>query len=364
MIQYAHEYPRRLRLLHLGCGGHSFRNILPCYRYAPIDLVATCDVQRDRAEAYARQFGALTAYDDFARALAQEAPEAVVIVTGYDEDRRPTYPDLAIQAMAAGAHVFIEKPPAATIADVRRMMAAEREHDRSVFVGLKKMFFPAVQRVRDIVAREEFGGLTSIYVRYPQSLPPAADFGDSSAMVSFLDHLCHPASLLYAVAGPMESLYYQRTDLNGAVVAILRFRSGAVGSLHLVAGQSGTSPLERLEAVGRGANVVVDNGCRLTYYRPGRRGEAGYGRSGEFLGDDAEAPIRWEPEFSLGQLYNHGLFLLGYAPEIRRFAESALEGKPPELGGLDAALEVTALYEAFLEGEERLIPVRGVGAEA
>jgi len=357
MIQYAHEYRRRVRLLHLGCGGHSFRNILPCYRYAPIELTATCDADLPRAEAFAQQFGAPRAYADFAAALAEERPEAVAIVTGYDAERRPTYPDLAIQALRAGAHVFIEKPPAASVADVRRMMAAEQETGRFVLVGLKKMFFPGVQRIREIIGREEFGRLTSLYCRYPQSLPPAERFGDSSAMVGFLDHLCHPASLLYAVAGPAETLFYQRAA-NGAVVANLRFRSGAIGCLHLTAGQSGTSPLERLEVVGQGANVRLENGCRLTYYRPGRRGEAGYGRSGSFLGGDDCAPLFWEPEFSLGQLYNHGLFLLGYALEIRHFAECALENSRPDISGLDAALEVTALYEAFLEGEGREISVR------
>jgi predicted dehydrogenase len=130
-----------------------------------------------------------------------------------------------------------------------------------------------------------------------------------------------------------------------------------VGSLHLCAGRSGTSPLERVEAVGRGANVVIENGCRLTCYRPGGRGEGGYGRSEDFTGPDAQAPLHWEPEFSLGQLYNSGLFLLGYAPEIRHFAECALAGVSPEQGGLEDALAVTALYEAFLQGEERLIRV-------
>jgi predicted dehydrogenase len=354
MIRYNHEYDRRVRAVHLGCGDHSYRNILPCFRYAPIDLVAVCDQRTERAAAFARQFGAERHYAEYERMLAEVRPEVVFIVTGYDADGRPTYPPLAEAALRAGAHAWIEKPPAASTEEIRRLMQVESETGRFVMVGLKKAFFPAVARAREITRSPEFGPISSIALRYPQSLPPEERRRDTKAMLGFLDHLCHPASALYSIAGPVATMFYQREPVNGAVAVNLRFRSGAVGLLHLCAGQAGTGPLERLEVVGRGSHVVVENGARLLHYRPGRRGEGGYGRSASFIGPDEGAPILWEPEFSLGQLYNSGLFLLGYAPEIIHFCESALAGTRPSQGGLDAALEVTKLYEAFREPEGTL----------
>jgi predicted dehydrogenase len=357
MIRYSYEYPRRLRVAHVGCGGHSFRNILPAYRYAPVELAAVCDRERARAEAFAREFGAGRAENDFERLLAEVRPQAVFLVTGYEADGRPSYPRLALQALAAGAHVWMEKPPAASTAEIRQLAAAAEAAWRRVMVGLKKAFFPAIRKAKEITRRPEFGAISSISVRYPQSLPPAEQRGDAKAMLGFLDHLCHPASILYTLGGAVTSLHYERSPVSGAVVATLRFAGGALGALHLAAGISGTSPLERVEVVGQGANVVVENGCRLTYYRPGRRGEGGYGRAGSFAGEDEHAPLHWEPEFSLGQLYNSGLFLLGYAPEIIEFCQAALEDRPPVEGGLDAAFQVTALYEAFLQPEGQAIAV-------
>jgi predicted dehydrogenase len=294
--------------------------------------------------------------------LAEEKPEAVFIVTGYDRDGRPTYPKLAEQALRAGAHVWIEKPPAASVAEIRALMEVERETGRFVMVGLKKMFFPAIARAREILHSEAFGGLSSIDVKYPQSLPPAEQRGDDRAMHGFLDHIFHPGAILHTLAGPVASLFFQRAPTTGGVVANLRFRSGAVGCLHLTAGRSGTAPLERMEAIGRGESVVVENGCRLIYYRRGSRGEGGYGRSASFIGPDAGAPILWEPEFSLGQLYNKALFLLGYAPELLHFCETAIAaiddpagGHRPEHADLQAALEITKLYEAFRGPEGEVI---------
>ena len=339
----------------IGCGGHAFRNVYPALRYAPVELVAVCDHHLDRAQTYAREFGAERAYGSAAEMLTHERLDAVFIVTNYDEQGRPRYPDLACAAMEAGAHAWIEKPPAASVAEIERMMATEQRTGRFVQVGFKKMFFPAIAKARAIAAQPEFGAITSIYARYPQSLPAAERRGDPRAMLGFLDHLCHPASIVHSIMGPVSELLYVREPRSGATISTLRFRNGGIGTLQLVSGQSGTSPLERLEVVGSGANVVVDNGMRLTYYRRGGRGPGGYGRQADYIGPDAEAPIIWEPEFSLGQLYNKGLFLLGYAPEIQAFCESVLAGTPPPRAGLADALALMRWYEAYLRPEGQWI---------
>lgn len=348
MLRYSFEYDdsERVRVGFIGCGGHSFRNIYPTLRYAPIQLVAVCDLDENRARAYAKEFGAERAYRDYETMLAQEQLDAVFIVTNYDENALPRFPQLAIAAMESGAHAWIEKPPAGSVDALREMIRVSDATGRFVQVGFKKMFFPTIEKLHAISRGVSFGRLTSIYVRYPQNLPPMDKRADNHAMLGFLDHICHPGSILHYLAGAVNTLYYERA-LNGATVSTLRFSSGATGSLHLAAGQSGTSPLERVEIVGEGENAVVDNGMRLTWYRRGGRGPGGYGRSPNFIGEDAGAPILWEPEFSLGQLYNKGIFLIGYAEEILYFAECVRRNRPPEKANLADALEITKVYEAF-----------------
>ena len=350
MLQYGFEHgDDRIRAGFVGCGGHSFRNVYPALRYAPIDLVAVCDFQRDRAEAYAREFGALRAYDDHQTMLAEEELDAVFVVTNYDENWMPLFPGIAIDAMQAGAHAWIEKPPAGSLAEIDEMLRVEQETGKFVQVGMKKMFFPAIDKLHSISLDESFGGLTSLSVRYPQHMPEIDKRNDNRAMVGFLDHIMHPGAILHLLAGPVRTLYYERSR-NGASVSVLTFENGVTGTMHLTAGQSGTSPLERVEIVGSGANAIVDNGAKLTYYRPGARGEGGYGRSPNFIGADEHAPLHWEPEFSLGQLYNKGLFIIGYAPEVIYFAECVRENRPPEKAGLQDARAITKLYEAYRHG--------------
>lgn len=279
--------------------------------------------------------------------LARERPELVFIVTNYDAQHLPIFPVLAIDCLRAGAHVWIEKPPAGTSEEVREMIRVSAETGRHVAVGFKKMFLPANLKAQALSTRPEFGRISCLTARYPQSLPAFEERSDNQKMVGFLDHFVHPHSVLLLLGGPLESLFVTRS-FSGAATVALQFKSGAIGNLTYSHGQSFSSFLERTEVIGEGENVVVDNNLRVTLYRSGKR-KQGYGRSGNYfdLADEESAPLHWEPEFSLGELHNKGIFLLGYAPEVISYTTRLLEGKGPERGTLDDALQILLIYEAY-----------------
>jgi predicted dehydrogenase len=354
-VSYNYEYPRRLRTGFIGCGGHAYRNLYPTFQYAPVNLVAVCDLDPARAAAYANVFGAERHYSDHLEMLKREALDLVFVVTNLDETGRPRYPKLAADCLRGGAHAWIEKPPASSSAEIREMIRVSSETNRHVAVGFKKMFFPANVKAKEIVSRPAFGPVTSLTARYPQSLPPFEDRSDPKKMASFLDHIVHPHSVLRLLAGPMEWIFVNRNSAVGSATVSIQFTNGAAGTLHLSAGQSPTSFLERLEIIGDGENLVVENNLRLIHYRR-CQARIPYGRSGDYFAavPDDSSPLYWEPEFSLGQLYNKGLFLLGYAPEVIEFTTRLLEGKGPAYGTLEDALELLQIYEAYLQPDQTI----------
>jgi predicted dehydrogenase len=354
-ITYNYEYPKRLRTGFIGCGGHAYRNIYPTFQYAPVNLVAVCDLDPARAATCAKVFGAERHYSDHVEMLAQEELDVVFIVTNVDEAGRPRYPKLAIDCLRAGAHAWIEKPPASSSAEIQEMIQVSSETKRHVGVGFKKMFFPANVKAKEIVSCPDFGPTTSITARYPQSLPPFEDRSDSRKMISFLDHIVHPHSVLRLLGGTIQWIFVNRNSAIGSATVSIRFTNGAAGTLHLSAGQSATSFLERLEIIGDGENLVVENNIRLFHYRR-TKNKMQYGRSGDYFGavTDDSAPLFWEPEFSLGQVYNKGLFLLGYAPEVIQFTTRLLDGKGPAYGTLEDALELLLIYEAYLQPDQTI----------
>ena len=81
-------------------------------------------------------------FTDFHAALAETRPDLVVIATYSD-----SHADYAIAAMEAGAHVFVEKPLATTVADARRVAEKALETRRKVVVGYILRHHPSWQRL-------------------------------------------------------------------------------------------------------------------------------------------------------------------------------------------------------------------------
>ena len=79
---------------------------------------------------------------DFQQALAETKPDLAVIATYTD-----THADYAIAAMEAGAHVFVEKPLASTVADAERVAATAGRLGRKLGVGYILRHHPSWQRL-------------------------------------------------------------------------------------------------------------------------------------------------------------------------------------------------------------------------
>ncbi len=90
-------------------------------------------------------------YSVFQAALAETKPELVVIATYTD-----THVDYAIAAMEAGAHVFVEKPLAMTVADAVRVVESAKRLKRKLGVGYILRHHPSWQRL--IAEARELGG--------------------------------------------------------------------------------------------------------------------------------------------------------------------------------------------------------------
>src|SRR5690606_15005933 len=106
-------------------------------------------------------------------------------------------PKLALPALQRGLHVWIEKPPAASVAELRPLLDASRQAHAHVVVGLKKMFMPANRKAAALIRRPGFDPML-LLAQYPQTVPTPEQFAaylsgrNERIVVSFLDHLCHP----------------------------------------------------------------------------------------------------------------------------------------------------------------------------
>ncbi len=360
----------QIRAGHIGCGSHSFRNIFPTYQFTPVDLVATCDLEESKARLYARKFGASAHYTDYREMIEKENLDAVFVVVGFDEQGRPIYPRIAAECMRMGVHVFIEKPPAATAADVELMIQASRETGKIVLCGLKRAFFQMTSKAKKLIDdREAFGDLQVLALQREEQIPTLDEQRQywqgqtNGPMEKFLDHFCHPASVMLYLAGMPQRMIYHRAH-GGAGLASFEYDDGKVASMVFTHGGSGVAGgVERVTAIGTKWQTVVVENCRV-YCFQGPVPDAGtarepYGaKANYFTGEIGTTTALWEPEFQLGQLYSKGLFLLGYYDEVLEFCNAILENRPPARGDLTMCWQIAHMFEKFAEGPGQMIELK------
>ncbi|MFE1629565.1 Gfo/Idh/MocA family protein [Brevibacillus reuszeri] len=357
-IKFNYEYDRKIRAGFIGCGAHAFRNVYPTFDYAPIDLVAVCDLNADRAEIYRQRFGAEHMYTDYREMIQREKLDAVFVVLNFDKEGRPLYPKIIPDLLRAGLPVWMEKPAAYTAEEVEQMLEVEAKSGQFVLVANKRYFYPTFVRAKQIIEREAFGEPVSINGRYQLTLSPyQEDIATRTGLHWFLD-ICHPMSGIHFLMGEVKEMCFIDHQPSGNVQALLQFKSGAIGNLQLSSTQADTSPLERFEVIGNKHNLVIDNAMRLIYYK-GSKGSGEYGKTPVYIGDDpTEGPVLWEPEFSLGQVYNKNLFLQGMVQSVNHFANAVLEGKKIERSTLHDSWHLTKIFDAFKKRSGQWISIQ------
>lgn len=347
-MQYQREAERRLRVGIVGAGSHAYRNILPALTYLPVSLDAVCDIDMDRARATAAQYGVARVYSATADMYRDGDLDAVLICVSPQ-----LHPELACEALDAGLHVWLEKPPAMRAAQVEEM---ERSRgDLVVVVGFKKAFMPATRKAREIIEGSEFGRLRSVLAEYPMTIPEdgpgVLERGD---YVNWLANGCHPLSFMLAVGGEVEAVTVHR-GRSGGGVCVLEYADGAVGNFHLAHG--GRLPFERYAVYGDGGHITIKNSARVSWHRgiP-----FDYGRTTSYAPpDDDHGTTVWEPQNTLATLENKALFTQGFYDELRAFCDCVSLGRPATVGSLEFALSVMRVYEAALVSDGARVPVEG-----
>jgi predicted dehydrogenase len=115
-----------------------------------LEIVA--DVRREGADAAARRYGFGRAVGSWRELVDDPAVELVSITTPNDSHR-----EIALAALAAGKHVYCEKPLATDWAGAKEMAAAARGAGVSTLVGYNYIRSPAVAYIRRLVRERTIG---------------------------------------------------------------------------------------------------------------------------------------------------------------------------------------------------------------
>lgn len=149
---------RKVRVGIIGCGGIANQKHLPgLSKIKEVELVAFCDIIREKAEKTAAKFGVESAsvYEDYKELLADDSIEVIHVCT---PNRSHSF--ITIDALESGKHVMCEKPMAKTAEEGRMMVEAAKRTGKKLTIGYQNRFRADSQYLHSAC---EAGDLGEIY---------------------------------------------------------------------------------------------------------------------------------------------------------------------------------------------------------
>jgi len=128
----------------IGCGTHSANNLYPMLAYARCRLDAVCDRREDLARRNAQLYGAEVVCTNVGQMLDERQLDGVMVVGPL-----AMHYEVGMDVLGRGISLFVEKPPAPTLAQAEKMVACARANKTFLMTGFMKRHGLTYKKVRD-----------------------------------------------------------------------------------------------------------------------------------------------------------------------------------------------------------------------
>jgi predicted dehydrogenase len=318
-----------------GCGEWGRNHVRVLSALPGARLLHVADPRPDRQEVARSLAPAASVSVSIERALDDPAVGAVVVCSP-----SPTHHPVAAAALAAGKHVFVEKPLATSVPQADDLVARARAARRVLMVGHLLLHHPAVRFLSRLVAR---GGLGDLHYLHAQRVNLGRIRTDEGALWSLAPHdVSVMAHLLGAWPQSVvaQGAAYVQPRLEDVVFLTLRFPRGRLGHVHL----SWLDPLKvrRLTLVGSRRMAVFDDMEPAEKVRVHDKGAAGRRARGREPATYGEALALRSGRTTIPRLSPAEPL----REELRAFLSSIRTGRSPATDGASGARVVRVLAAA------------------
>lgn len=254
----------------VGAGNYATAVLIPAFKAAGARLrtvVSNAGVSGVHA---ARKFGFESTSTDANSVIADSSINAIVVTTRHDSHAR-----YAASALAAGKHVFVEKPLALSLDELGSIATVTTnagERSPILMVGFNRRFAPQVQKIKALL---DSATEPAVFVMTVNAGAIPATHWTQDPLVGggrIVGEACHFIDLLRYLAGaPIASA--SATSMGRApgvvitedkAVITITFENGSIGTIIYTANGHKSFPKERLDVFSGGRVLHLDNFRRLT----------------------------------------------------------------------------------------------------
>jgi len=266
----------KFRIGMIGCGGIAGAHVSRLSKMQDVQFVAFCDVVREKAQAFASQFGG-NVYEDFHKMIGAEKLDVVYICL-------PPFAHTDEVQVAAerGFNVFIEKPIALTMRLADDMARAVSKSGVRSQVGYLLRFGAGVERAKELIESGRAGDISIVQGRYFCNFIGGPWWRDrtksggqlveqSTHLYDSIRYLCGDVERIYTEMGKRFWVDVPDMTSEDASSTVLRFKSGAMGSIAATTGAySGDRWVTGWTIAAKNLTLEFDNANSLTIHSTSR----------------------------------------------------------------------------------------------
>lgn len=284
--------------------------------------------------AWAKAQGIQEAYTDYHKILEDKEIDIVLICSSTD-----THSRISLEAIAAGKHIFCEKPIDHDVEKIKEVMAALSKSKVKYQVGFNRRFDHNFIAARNAVKAGKIGDLNILKITSRDPGAPPVSYIKVSGGI-FLDMTIHDFDMVRFISGAeVEEVY----AIGGVLV------DPAIGE----AGDIDTAIISM--KLSNGALAVIDN-CRRATYGYDQRVEA-FGSLGQVaIGNDTDSTaVVSNAEGVTAEkplLFFLERYMQAYVSEVSEFIEAVKNDKPVSVGVVDGLKPVLIGLAAKLSIKE------------
>lgn len=302
-----HRPSSTVKLGVLGAGLFANSTLLPILKAnKDFELVGIASSGGLHAQHSGKKFGFQYATSSEDEIINDPKVNTIAILTRHD-----SHADLAVKALKAGKHVFVEKPLAINSAQLSAISKQLKANSQSLLtVGFNRRFAPLIQTLKSQIANrnEPLHAHYRVNAGFIQSDHWTQDPAIGGGRI--IGEACHFIDVLtFLVGAPPVAVTAHALPNNGKysednVSMTFTFPDGSIGVVDYLANGDKSMPKERLEVFCEGMVAVLDDYVSLTTVRDGKKkvesGAQDKGWKGEMaafaeaIKSGGEAPIPYE----------------------------------------------------------------------
>lgn len=228
-----------LKFAIVGCGRIAQRHAKHIQNTQGAELVAVCDIVREKADQLANEYQA-TAYYSIEDLLTNEDVTIVSVCSP-----NGLHAEHSILALKAGKHVLCEKPMAISVYDCGEMIKTAEKANKRLFVIKQNRYNPPIAAVKDLIEDGKMGKINSVQLScfwnrnedyYKNSWKGTKDLDGGTLYTQF----SHFVDLLYYLVGDVKDAkafganycHEGMIEFEDTGVVILKFHNDAIGTIN------------------------------------------------------------------------------------------------------------------------------------